>query len=336
LTMLYILLSLMCICSALGHPDYSDTWEQFKEKYSKTYESQEEEDYRTSVWEANVALISNHNLEAENGLHEYSLGENAYADMTSDEIVTYMNGYNSQRKPPVEGRHIENSISLKDLPAAIDWRENNTVTPVKDQGHCGSCWAFSAVASLEGAHAIKTGKLVSLSEQNLVDCDKVDHGCFGGIMDNAFKFIKENGGIDTEASYNYTAKPGKACLFNKTDIGATLSSWVDIKHGNETDLQVAVATAGPVAVAIDAHLPTFHFYKKGIYHDKMCSSIHLDHGVLAVGYGVKQPGEDGKAREYWIVKNSWGTSWGMEGYFNLKKNKHNACGVATDASYPVV
>ncbi|CAN0556888.1 unnamed protein product, partial [Ectocarpus sp. 8 AP-2014] len=165
-----------------------------------------------------------------------------------------------------------------------------------------------------------------------------NHGCLGGLMDFAFKYVKDNGGIDTEASYNYTAKTGKTCLYNATNSGANLTSWVDIPHNSEADLQKAVGTVGPISVAIDASRPTFHFYKKGVYHDKRCSSQRLDHGVLAVGYGATTPpaGSDKKPKDFWLVKNSWGTSWGMDGYINMARNKNNACGIATQASYPVV
>jgi len=334
---LFLSLSGLCLLTVLGHPDYSDSWQEFKTKYSKEYTSQEEEDYRQGVWSGNVDKIISHNLDTQNGLYLYSLGENEYADLTSDEIITYMNGFDSQRRPPVEGKKL--AVSTDDLPESVDWTKNKTVvTPVKNQAMCGSCWAFSATGSLEGQHAIKTGKLVSLSEQNLVDCSRKEGnlGCFGGLMDKAFAYVKDNGGIDTEESYPYTAKMGTKCLYNSSNSGATLQSWVDVKKGDETELQKAVATIGPISVAMDAHLPSFHFYKKGLYHDKNCSSIHLDHGVLAVGYGAGHHGDDGKAKDYWIVKNSWGTSWGMQGYFHLARNMDNQCGVATAASYPVV
>merc|ERR1711890_147431 len=140
-------------------------------------------------------------------------------------------------------------VDVSDLPTEVDWRTKDIVTDVKDQKQCGSCWAFSATGSLEGQHALKTKKLVSLSEQNLVDCSMKEgsHGCFGGLPDYAFKYVKDQGGIDTEASYPYTAKTGKKCLYNST-------------------------TVGPVSVGIDASRPTFHFYKKGVYHDKHCSN----------------------------------------------------------------
>merc|ERR1719290_328857 len=219
------------------------------------------------------------------------------------------------------------------VPAKVDWRPKGYVTPVKDQKQCGSCWAFSATGSLEGQNFKKTGKLVSLSEQNIMDCSvpEGNHGCFGGIMDKAFEYVIKNNGVDTESSYPYEAVNGKECKFNKDNIGATMSSYHDIPQNSEADLQKAVATIGPISVAIDASQPTFHFYKEGIYHDKKCSSTHLDHGVLAVGYGAEENG-----KSYWLVKNSWNTSWGMKGYIKMAKDKHNACGIATQASYPIV
>jgi len=322
---------------ANAHPDYSDSWEEFKDKYGKAYEDDDEEVYRKSVWSKNVDFISSHNEEYTNGVHDFAVGENEFADMTTDEITSYFNGLDTEEISQ-SGEKFHSDVSVKSLPSEIDWRKNGSVTPVKNQLRCGSCWAFSATGSLEAATFAKTGKLVSLSEQNLVDCSQKEgnHGCFGGIMDKAFQYVKDNGGIDTEASYNYTAKDGKQCLYNASNSGATLKSWVDIPHFSEVDLQKAVATVGPVSVAIDASQPTFHFYKHGVYHDKKCSSMRLDHGVLAVGYGASKPNGDGKAKDYWLVKNSWGSSWGLEGYIMMARNKHNACGIATAASYPVV
>ena len=215
-----------------------------------------------------------------------------------------------------------------EAPAEIDWRTKGAVTEVKDQGqYCGSCWAFSSTGSLEGQHFRKTGKLVSLSEQNLLDCtdDYGNQGCDGGFMDNAFKYVYNNHGIDTEISYPYQGMEYFRCRFSNATVGATDKGYVDIPKGDEDALAKAVATVGPVSVAIDASHDSFMFYSHGIYQERACSSENIDHAVLVVGYN---PG-------FWIVKNSWGTEWGDNGYVKMKRGI-NMCAIASFASYPLV
>ncbi|CAF2873916.1 unnamed protein product [Rotaria sp. Silwood2] len=308
-----------------------NAWTLFKHVHKKHYNSVEEENVRRNIWEANVAKIRQHNLEADIGIHTYTLGINRFGDLTHEEFKQQMNGLKITNKTNKFDRHTFLAPSHVAIPDAIDWRKEGYVTPVKDQGQCGSCWAFSATGSLEGQHFAKTKQLVSLSEQNLVDCSGKfgNMGCNGGLMDSSFQYIKANKGIDTEESYPYEARDGK-CRFKKADVGATDTGFIDIKAQNETDLQIAIGTVGPISVAIDATQSSFQFYKSGVYDEPNCSSTQLCHGVLAVGYDT-----EGK-KEYYIVKNSWGTSWGNEGYIWMSRNKKNQCGIATMASYPLV
>jgi cathepsin L len=315
-----------------------DEWEDFKQRYDKEY-MEDDEAKRRLIWECNKNAIEEHNDEYQNGLHDFLTGVNEYSDLTSDEMTEQMNGlkingnFEKLQSSYDEEFYTETKTTTDGLLlATVDWRKEGYVTEVKNQKQCGSCWAFSATGSLEGQHFNATKTLVSLSEQNLVDCDKVDLGCGGGIMDNAFLYIKNNKGIDTEASYPYTAKNGKHCLYKAADIGATLTSWKDLPVGNEAALKEAVSTIGPISVGIDASRPTFHNYKSGVYYDQHCSSTKLDHGVLVVGYGTDK--ESGK--EYWLVKNSWGKTWGNAGYIKMARNRKNACGISTHAVYPIV
>ncbi|KAK7487831.1 hypothetical protein BaRGS_00020878 [Batillaria attramentaria] len=322
----------LLVACALGAPsllDLDKEWTVFKLVHRKSY-TEAEEPIRRGIWEANLRMIMQHNLEADRGVHSYRLGMNQLGDMTQREIVSQMNGYRMPLNRTAGATFLPPS-NIGDLPATVDWRTKGYVTPVKNQERCGSCWAFSTTGSLEGQTFKKTGKLVSLSEQNLVDCSQREgnHGCKGGLMDYAFRYIEMNKGIDTEASYPYVGKD-EFCRFKEADVGATDVGYTDIRRYSEDDLQQAVATVGPISIAIDASRSTFHFYKSGVYYDRECSSKKLDHGVLAVGYGTEQ-GED-----YWLVKNSWGEQWGLQGYVMMARNRDNACGVATQASYPRV
>jgi cathepsin L len=303
----------------------------WKTSFNKQY-SNVEESVRRAIWESNLKIVQEHNLEADLGLHTYWLGMNAYADMTNAEFNRVMNGFNATRQASRNRQTFTFDPSLE-LPDTVDWRTKGYVTPVKDQGQCGSCWAFSTTGSLEGQHFAKTGELVSLSEQNLVDCSKKqgNMGCNGGLMDYAFTYIKENNGIDTEKSYPYQARDEK-CRFKAADVGATDTGFVDVKAKDEAALQQAVATVGPISVAIDASHSSFQLYKRGVYNEPRCSQTQLDHGVLAVGYGA----DTTSGADYWLVKNSWGTSWGDQGYIMMTRNKNNQCGIATASSYPTV
>jgi len=323
-----LLLVALTLTSAL---DLDAEWKAFKGAFNKQYQDAEEENYRRGVWQYHLDFIQKHNLETDRGLHTYRVGVNEYADMPNKEFVQRMNGYKMREgRSPAASTYMAPS-NVGDLPDTVDWRTQGYVTPIKNQGQCGSCWAFSTTGSLEGQTFKKTGTLPSLSEQNLVDCSgkQGNQGCEGGLMDQAFTYIKVNKGIDTEASYPYEGKNGK-CRFNPANVGANDTGFVDVKSKSESDLQNAVATVGPISVAIDASHMSFQLYSSGVYHQFLCSQTRLDHGVLAVGYGQ----EDSK--DYWLVKNSWGTTWGQKGYIYMSRNRDNNCGIATQASYPTV
>jgi cathepsin L len=254
---------------------------------------------------------------------------NEFADMTYEEFRVGRFGYTGLRK--LNGRQSVSTAGMFTLPASVDWTTKGAVTPVKNQGQCGSCWAFSTTGSVEGCHFISKQKLNSLSEQNLMDCSwsQGNEGCNGGLMTQAMQYIISNGGIDTEASYPYTAESSQTCLYKAASSGSTEGSFVNVNQGDENDLQNKVAM-GPTSVAIDASQSSFQFYSSGVYYDPNCSTSQLDHGVLAVGYNH----DSTSGMDYWIVKNSWGTDWGQSGYIWMARNKSNACGIATMATLP--
>jgi len=338
-TLVVFLVVAIAAISAVSFVDLVvEEWKTFKVEHKKGYGSEIEEKFRLKIFMENKHKIAKHNAKFELGFVPFKLSVNKFADMLHHEFTNAVNGFN-KTKPgqlssykKLRGAKFVMPANVQ-LPKSVDWRDQGAVTPVKDQGHCGSCWAFSTTGSLEGQHFRQTGKMTSLSEQNLVDCSGKygNNGCNGGLMDNAFKYIRDNKGLDTEQSYTYEGKDD-VCRYNPVNNGAEDVGFVDIPEGDEEKLKAAVATIGPVSVAIDASHQTFQFYSEGVYYEPECSSTDLDHGVLVVGYGT----DETSGQDYWLVKNSWGPSWGDQGYIKMARNKDNHCGIASSASYPLV
>ena len=299
------------------------------QKYGKTYPDEITNLRRHAIWQANKKYVDEFNEHLAERLG-FTLAINEYSDLDAAEFAKQLTGLigNPEVDPSVKRYTATPGASL---PTSVDWRTKGIVTPIKNQGQCGSCWSFSATGGLEGQHALKTGNLVSLSEQNLVDCSQAegDEGCNGGWPFWAFEYVIKNGGIDTEASYPYVARD-EVCRFKAQNVGATCKSYEMVTADDETALTDAIANVGPISVAIDASHASFQMYSSGVYYEPECSTTELDHAVLAVGYG-----SDG-GQDYYIVKNSWGTSWGMQGYIWMSRNRNNNCGIASKASYPVV
>jgi cathepsin L len=294
-------------------------------KYNKTYDGKFDISEHFNNWRDNRDFVEYYNQNK-----EFTMEVNSFADIHNGNWKT-RNGQNNKMANTNRVFHYYEEDEDMTLPAAVDWRDKDAVTPIKNQGQCGSCWAFSAVGSMEGQHALKTKHLVNLSESQIVDCDinGTDEGCDGGWMDGAFEYVIKNHGIDTEESYPYQPQDNP-CKFNKSNVAATFSGYKDVV-GGENALKKAVAKIGPIAVAIDAGESSFQFYKNGVYYDPNCSPEMLDHGVLVVGYGTTMNGTD-----YWIVKNSWGENWGDKGYIYMARNRNNSCGIASKPSYPIV
>jgi C1A family cysteine protease len=286
--------------------------------------------------------IQQHNTQFPAPTH--TVGHNAYSDMTQDEFAQYfkLGKYSRfiESKQAVEESLTSRRLQFEDvipltLPDYVNWVQMGGVTPVKNQGQCGACWAFSTTGALEGAKFVKTGELVSLSEQNLLDCDKTDLGCNGGLMDNAFKFDEKSGGLCSESDYPYKASQG-TCKTDCTDVpGTIVQTFIDVPPGKEKALLSAVAMQ-PISVAIQADQFVFQFYKSGVLTDDSCGSrADIDHGVLAVGYGTDLDTNE----PYFLVKNSWGETWGDNGYVKLgrsSKNEFGMCAILKMASFPVV
>lgn len=294
----------------------------WRESQNKFYRDNCELKQSFRNWRYNKHLIDEH--EARN--KTYGLELNKFAD------ILWHTKFNKISNKEMKTQSFKKpSIIFEDyskLPKAVDWRLKGYVTPIKNQGQCGSCWTFSTTGAIEGLLAKSGEGLVPLSESQIVDCDKLGNGCNGGTMDLGFEYARQNG-LESEVNYPYVPVDGH-CNYNKKQALYKIGGHIDVK-GGELGLQKAVAEQGPVSVAIDASHHTFQLYGGGVYEDKDCSETQLDHGVLVVGYNTTMDGKD-----YWIVKNSWGEDWGNQGYIYMVRNRGNNCGIATTPSYPTI
>jgi len=321
---LILLAALLSLAAAFTADEYSTTFTNWMVKYSRVY-TNDEFQFRYTTFKNNMDYVRDWNANNQQTI----LGLNNFADLSNEEYRALYLGTHFDGTSRLQNTY-QKFISVPTANETVDWVTAGAVTGIKNQGQCGSCWSFSTTGSVEGAHFLSGKALVSLSEQNLMDCSDSygNAGCNGGLMDDAFQYIIATGGIDTEASYPYKGKAGK-CEYKAANSGATISSYKDVTSGSETDLATAANTQ-PISVAIDASHQSFQLYTSGIYYEPACSTTQLDHGVLVVGYGTISAGD------YWLVKNSWGTDWGQAGYIQMSRNKKNNCGIATMASFPIV
>jgi C1A family cysteine protease len=291
-------------------------------EHGKSYGTKEEYLFRLAEFTRKMKFVEEHNAQ---NTDDATLAINHMSDWTDMEYAK-LRGYKGTKQAN------ENVFTGEgvEIPAAVNWVTDGAVTPIKNQGMCGSCWSFSATGSMEGRHQIKSGDLMAMSEQQLVDCskDEGNMGCNGGLMDYAFKYA-ETHMMETEAQYPYTGRDGKCHSAGGT---VEVSNFTDVKPNSPMALAAAVAE-GPVSVAIDASGLFFQLYHGGIM--KHFCGQSLDHGVLVVGYGTE------KNTDYWILKNSWGTIWGEHGYFRILRSmdgegKGGVCGLQQQPSFPIM
>ncbi len=296
--------------------EVSSKFMEFIVQHGKSYATVEEFNFRKALFAETEAAIQELNA-SETSVH----GHNKFSDYTRAEykkLLGFMANYNESAEPVV--------LDATDLPASVNWVEAGAVTPVKDQGQCGSCWAFSSTGALEGAHQIASGELLSFSEQQLVDCVQLCFGCNGGNQALAFRYL-ESHDIELESAYPYTAKDGD-CAYNEASATAVdVSDYTMVTSDSVEQMKAALAQQ-PLSVSIEADKLVFQTYTSGVLSSTKCGT-QLDHAVLAVGYGT----EDGQ--DYWLVKNSWGTSWGEDGYIKLAiVDGDGICGVQMGPLYP--
>ncbi|OMO92541.1 hypothetical protein COLO4_17498 [Corchorus olitorius] len=302
-------------------------FEAWMSKYGRTYANKAEKNKRFKIFKENFEYIHNFNNERNK---TYKLSINKYSDLTHDEFVAARTGDKNPGKAPTSSPFTY--AGFKDVPTSLDWRKKGAVTPIKNQGNCQSCWAFAAVAATEGITQIKTGNLISLSEQQLVDCSRSgNNGCSPGSKTDAFKYIIGNNGLTTEDNYPYTGIQGTCDHEKQESVVANISDYGSVPANKEKELLKAVSNQ-PVTVSIEASGVDFRHYQSGLFNG-YCGTNH-DHAVTVVGFGTSEE----YGIDYWLVKNSWGLDWGENGYIRMQRNvdaEEGLCGIAMLPVYPI-
>ncbi|KAH7568800.1 hypothetical protein ACOSQ2_012182 [Xanthoceras sorbifolium] len=328
LLMILVILASQASSRVLDVASIAQKHEQWMSQYGRTYLDSAEKERRFQIFKENYDYIEKFNTAGNN---TFKLGVNAFSDLTNEEFLASHTGFKMPPNPRLSNTASYRYQNLTEVADSIDWREKGAVTEIKNQRSCGCCWAFSAVAAVEGIIQIKTNELLNLSEQQLVDCVADNNGCDGGFMDTAFEYIKQNGGLATESNYPYQGVQNEICDQQKAaDKAAQITNFEDVPHNDEQALQNAVSQQ-PVSVIIAAG-GEFQNYKSGIFQGYCGDS--LNHAVTIVGYGT----DDESGINYWLVKNSWDQSWGENGYMKILRGSSNPegqCGIATYPSFPI-
>jgi len=325
---LLLLLVVQCCSAAILFQDHvPEDFVQFMERFNKTYANSAEMQKRIGIFEQAKIKIAQLNEDAAASGFKTKFGITKFSDLTEEEFSSKYFGYKSS------GAELPNEPSFGNvnLPVSMDWRKKGAVTPVKNQEQCGSCWAFSAVEGVESAWFLKKNQLLQLSPQQVVSCDDGDNGCDGGDLPTAFAYIAESG-LETNKVYPYTSGDGNTgtCKYHARDVVAHISGFkYATTTGNETAMQAAMMINGPLSICVDAS--TWQYYTSGIITHGCGDS--LDHCVQIVGWDVDSTSNP--PIPYWIIRNSWGTDWGLDGYLWVERNK-DECGVSDEATWVTI